>query len=87
MSKDSENIEHAFLEQLAEEVSKNEDAISEMLSHSKVGNCGGQCKGWQEPDLKNLCPACLKALEAESDEIFTASPMLRLLGDVMNSKD
>ncbi|MGO9013990.1 MAG: hypothetical protein ACLQF0_03315 [Dissulfurispiraceae bacterium] len=79
--------EKTFAEQLAQEVTQNKDAIVKLLNRSRVGNCGGKCKGWKENDLRNLCPACFRALEEESDEIFSTSPALRLFGDVMNTKD
>jgi len=77
----------AFAEQLAREVAQNRDAITEILHRSNVGQCGGKCKGFKEDDLSKLCPKCFEALEEESDKIFSASPKLRLLGDVMNSRD
>lgn len=81
------NKEDAFNQKLAEEVSLNQDDILEKLQNSQVGQCGGSCRGWQEEDLKNLCPTCLKVLEEESDGVFSSSPMLKMLGDVMNTKD
>ena len=82
-----DNREKAFAEQLAQEVAENKDAIAEVLQNSKVGECGGKCKGFQERELRNLCPDCFQALEAESEEIFASSPLLRMFGDVMNNRD
>ncbi len=84
---DREHKEHEFNKRLAEEVAGIEDAINNMLSKSKVGQCGGKCLGFAEDDLSGLCPACLAALESVSDEIFSASPEMRRLGDVMNRQD
>jgi hypothetical protein len=78
--------EKSFVEQLARETVKNKDAISEILANSKVGECGGKCKGFKEDDLANLCDQCLQALEKASDKIFSLSVELRLLGDVMNQR-
>jgi hypothetical protein len=78
--------EKAYNKQLAHEVAENKDAIAEILFNSKVGQCCGKCKGFKEEDLRNLCPECLWVLEEESEEIFSVSPMIRLLGDVMNSR-
>ncbi len=78
--------EKAFADQLAKEVAQNKDAIAEIFNRSKVGNCGGKCKGFQEKYLSNLCPECFRALEGESEEIFATSPMLRMFGDVMNNQ-
>lgn len=71
---------------MAGEVAENKDTIDEILSRSKVGQCG-KCKGFDEPDLKDLCPACLLELESVTDEIFSASPELRRLGDAMSRRD
>ena len=79
--------EHAFDWQLATEIGQNKDVIEKILHDSKVGQCGGKCKGFKEDDLKDLCPACLRVLEEESDEIFSVSPMIRLLGDAMNGRE
>ena len=83
---DRAHREKVFAEQLAEEVARNKDAIEEIFHRSKVGNCGGKCKGFKEKDLNKLCPQCFQALEKESDEIFSSSPLLRLFGDTMNTK-
>ncbi len=85
--KNKEQREHEFRKKLAEEVAGNVDDIADVLSKSEVGKCGGKCKGFAESDLKDLCPECLQALESVSDEIFSVSPELRRLGDVMNSRD
>ena len=82
-----EDRENAFAEQLAHEIAQNKHAIAEILHRSKVGDCSGMCKGWKEDDLRDLCPDCLRALEVESDEIFSASPALRMIGEVMNEKN
>ena len=79
--------EKAFARQLAHEVALNKDAIAEVLQKSKVGQCGGQCRGVREKDLRDLCPDCFQALEAEADEIFAASPILRLFGDTMDTQN
>ena len=78
---DSEDRDRAFAEQLAHEVAQNKDAIAEIFNRSKVGQCGGKCKGFQEDDLRNLCDDCFRALEEQSDQIFSASLRLRLFGD------
>ncbi len=41
---------------------------------------------FKEEDLSKLCDQCFQALEEESEEIFSASPLLRLFGDAMNTK-
>jgi len=84
---DRKQREHAFAKQLAGEVAENKDAIDEILKRSKVGQCGGKCQGLKEANFSDLCPECLQALEAETAEIFSVSPELRLLGDVMSSQD
>jgi hypothetical protein len=84
---DKEQKEHAFSEQVSGEVVKNIDAITAIFDKSQVGKCGGKCQGFKEENLLDLCPQCLRALEEESKEIFSVSPELRLLGDVMNSRD
>ena len=76
----------AFAEQLAHEMARNKDAITEIFNRSKVGKCGGMCKGFKEDDPHNLCEYCFRALEEESEEICSVSPKLRLLGDAMNNK-
>jgi hypothetical protein len=78
--------EHAFRKKLAEEVAGNVDDIAEILNKSKVANCGGKCKGVKEADFSDLCPECLRALEEASDEIFSVSPEMRMLEDVMSNK-
>jgi dsDNA-binding SOS-regulon protein len=45
--------EKAFTEQLAYEVAQNKDAIAEILHRSRVGQCGGKCKDFQEEELHN----------------------------------
>ncbi|MGO9016190.1 MAG: hypothetical protein ACLQF0_14570 [Dissulfurispiraceae bacterium] len=82
-----EQREDTFAGQLAFEVAKNIDDISEIIAASKVGACGGKCNGYTEKELSGLCPVCLEALESESYKIFSASPMLKLLGNAMNSQD
>jgi hypothetical protein len=82
---DQDQRDDAFARRLAFEVAKKIDDISEIIATSKVGACGGKCEGYAEKELTDLCPICLEALENESDEIFSASPMLRLLGNVMNN--
>jgi hypothetical protein len=82
-----EDKEHTLTEQLAQKVAQNKDAIAEILNRSRVGQCGGKCRGFAEDDLIKLCPECFQSLEAESDEIFSVSQELRLFGDVMNNKD
>jgi len=77
----------AFARNLSEEVGQNVDAIQEIFAGSKVGQCGGKCQGFKEEDLSNLCPDCFQALEEESEQIFSTSPKLRLLGDAMNNHD
>ena len=75
----------AFARNLSEEVAQKADAIQEIFAKSKVGQCGGKCKGFQEKDLGNLCSSCFQALEEESEQIFSTSPKLRLLGEAMNN--
>jgi len=87
MSIDSDERERAFAEQLAGEVEDNKDAIAEILNKSKVGQCGGKCKGFREANFSGLCPECLQELEIETAEIFSVSPELGLLGDIMDSRD
>jgi len=87
MAVDREQREHAFVEKLAREVAQNEDTIAEMFHSSKVGQCGGKCNGFKEANFSDLCPECLQAVETVTDEIFSVSPELGLLGDVMNSRD
>ncbi|MGO9013613.1 MAG: hypothetical protein ACLQF0_01410 [Dissulfurispiraceae bacterium] len=79
------NREEEFNEQLAREVAQNKDAIADILRKSEVGQCGGRCKGYQEKSIEDLCEQCFNALEDNADEIFSASPMLKLFGDAMNS--
>jgi len=78
--------EKAFNEQLADEVSQNEDIIKKILNKSQVGSCGGKCRGYKEKTPDDLCEYCLNALEENADEIFSASPRMRLLGDAMNNR-
>jgi hypothetical protein len=84
---DQNQRDDAFARRLAFEVAKKIDDISEIIAASKVGACGGKCNGYSEKELTDLCPICLEALESESDEIFSASPILKLLGNAMNSQD
>ena len=84
---DREQRELAFAVQLAGEVAQNGDAIVEILKRSKVGQCGGKCKGFCEANFSDLCPVCLQELEFETAEIFSVSPELGLIGDIMNSQD
>ena len=79
--------EQAFNEQLVQEVTRNKNAIREILDKSKVGECDGKCKGYGEQTPDDLCDQCRVALEKNADEIFSASTMMRLLGDAMNSRD
>lgn len=83
---DREQREHAFAEKLAGEVVQNINTIADVLDKSRIGKCG-KCKGFKESDFNNLCPECLRVLENESDEIFSVSPELQLLRDVMNGRD
>jgi len=84
---DRENRNKAFDEQLASEVSRNRDTIVEILMQSNVGNCGGKCGGFDEKDLRKLCPQCFRALEAVSENIFASSELLGLFKDAINSRD
>lgn len=77
--------ERAFSEQIGKEFAQNMGAISEIFSRSRVGHCGGKCKGYEEKLLSDLCSECLLAIEQESEAIFSVSPMLRLLADAMNT--
>ena len=79
--------EHAFAERLAGEVAQNIDPITTILDKSQVGKCGNKRRGFNEANLQDLCPQCLRALEEVSDEIFSVSPELQLFKDVMNSQD
>lgn len=78
--------EKEFAEQLAQEIARNKDAIVKIFDRSRVGQCGGQCKGFKEDDLGNLCPDCFRALEEEAEEIFSVSAEMRLLKDAMNNQ-
>ncbi len=84
---DREQREQAFAEQLATEIAQNKDAIAAIFKRSKVRQCGGKCKGFKKANFSDLCPECLQALEIETAEIFSVSPELSMLGDVMNSRD
>ena len=79
--------EKLFALQLAREIAKNKDVILEIFQKSTVGRCGGKCKGYNEEDPVNLCPECLRALEKESETIFSVSPAMKLFADVMNTKN
>ena len=79
--------EEEFNNQLAAEVSKNNAAIKVILANSRVGECGGKCGGYKEPTPDDLCDDCRQALEENAAEIFSVSPLMRLLGTAMDRRD
>ena len=82
-----EKDKRKFVRHLAKEIANNIDVISEIFIKSRVGQCGGRCRGFGEEDLSGLCEDCFRALQEESDKIFSLAPGLRLLGDAMNNQN